>query len=555
MSKGASLNFKQHDLTSYLKSGSTHYSGMHAVTLRNIEACQNLSKIVRTSMGPNGMNKIVVNHLEKLFISKDTSTIMKELEVIHPAAKIIVLATQAQEQEAGDGTNFVCCFTGELLAQSENLIRMGLHIPDILLGYKKAGAKALQVLETLAVQTVSDIRNLDEVTKAVGATIGSKVLGMEDFLAPLISEACISVCPKNTTRFNIDNIRTAKIPGGSVYDSKALKGFAFVRDSEGSIKHVKNCKVAVYTCNIDQTSTETKNSVVIRSSEELLNYNLSEEKAMEEEIKAVAESGVKVIVSQGGFGEMALHFIEQHGMMAIKCPSKFQIQRLCQAIGAKMLVKLVPPTPDDMGSASAVDITEIGDKKVALFQQAEDVDVSGISTIIIRGATANVMDEVERAVDDGVNAFKSLAKDARLLAGAGAVEIALHNELSKYADETPGLEQYAIRKFAESFLVVPRTLAESAGLDSSIAISNLTAAHAEGKNTWGIDVTDISGLDAKEQNIFDLLNTKFWGIKLSTDAAINVLSVDQIIMARPAGGPKMKNPNGNQHWDEQGEGL
>src|SRR3989338_7108399 len=129
MSKGASLNFKQHDLTSYLKSGSTHYSGMHAVTLRNIEACQNLSKIVRTSMGPNGMNKIVVNHLEKLFISKDTSTIMKELEVIHPAAKIIVLATQAQEQEAGDGTNFVCCFTGELLAQSENLIRMGLHIP------------------------------------------------------------------------------------------------------------------------------------------------------------------------------------------------------------------------------------------------------------------------------------------------------------------------------------------------------------------------------------------------------------------------------------------
>ncbi|KAG2374161.1 hypothetical protein C9374_010998 [Naegleria lovaniensis] len=554
MSKGASLNFKQHDLTSYLKSGSTHYSGLNAVTLRNIEACQNLSKIVRTSMGPNGMNKIVVNHLEKLFISKDTATILKELEVIHPAAKIVVLATQAQEQEAGDGTNFVACFTGELLAQSENLIRMGLHIPDIILGYKKAGLKALEILETLGVDKVTDIRNVEQVTRAIRSAVGSKVLGMDDFLAPLIAEACVAVCPKVATRFSVENIRTAKIPGGSVFDSKVLKGFAFVRDSEGSIKHAKHCKVAVYTCNIEQASTETKNSVVIRSSEELLNYNVSEEKAMEEEIKAIHDTGVKVIVSQGGFGEMALHFIEQYGMMAIKCPSKFQIQRLCQAIGAKMLVKVQPPTADDMGTCASVDITEIGDKKVAVFQQAEDVDISGITTIIIRGATQNVMDEVERAVDDGVNAFKSLTKDDRLLAGAGACEVELYSQLSKYADETPGLEQYAIRKCAEAFLVVPRTLSESAGLDSSVAISNLTAAHAEGKSTWGIDVHSVTGLDAKESDIFDLFNTKYWGIKLSTDAAVNILSVDQIIMARPAGGPVGKNPNPT-HWDEQGEGL
>jgi len=555
MSKGAALNFRQHDLSSYLKSGATHFSGLNAVTLRNIEACQNLSKIVRTSMGPNGMNKIVVNHLEKLFISKDTATIMKELEVIHPAAKIVVLATQAQEQEAGDGTNFVVCFTGELLAQSENLIRMGLHIPDILLGYKKAGVKALEVLQTLGVHTVSDVRNKKEVTAAIGGSIGSKVLGMEDFLAPLIAEACINVCPKVESRFSVENIRTAKIPGGSVYDSKALKGFAFVRDTEGSIKHMKNAKIVVYTCNVDQTSTETKNNVVIRNSEELLNYNISEEKAMEEEIKAIAETGVNIIVSQGGFGEMALHFIEQYGMMAIKCPSKFQTQRLCKAVGASMMAKLIPPSAEEMGSAGSVDVTEIGDKKVIVFEQPEDVDISGISTIIIRGATANLMDEVERAVDDGVNAYKSLTKDARLLAGAGATEVALYNSLSKYADETPGLEQYAIRKFAEAFLVVPKTLSESAGLDSSIAVSNLTAAHSEGKTNWGVDVESISGLDAKESGIFDLFNTKYWGIKLSTDAALNVLSVDQIIMARPAGGPKMKNPAGNQHWDEAGEGL
>ncbi|KAL9648280.1 hypothetical protein ABK040_004417 [Willaertia magna] len=549
MSKGASLNFREHDLTSYLKSGSTHYTGLHGVTLRNIEAVNNLSTITKTSLGPNGMNKIVVNHLEKLFISKDTATVMKELEVIHPAAKLVVLASQAQEQEAGDGTNFVVCFAGELLAQSEKLIRMGLPLTDIIHGYKKASEKAMELLQKLVVTEVTDIRNESEVTSAVKSCIASKVYGYEEFLAPLITEACISVCPKNPTAFSVDNVRSAKIPGGNVFDSKVLKGFAFVRDAEGKEKHMKNAKIAVFNCNVDQASTETKNSVVIRSSEELLNYNLSEEKAMEKEIQALADAGVNVIVSQGGFGEMALHYIDQHNMLAIKCPSKFQLLRLSKAVGASSLVKLQAPTPEELGSAASVDIEEIGDRKVVVFRQHSDVDVSGISTIIIRGATNNLMDEIERAIDDGVNAYKSLAKDARLLAGAGAVEVELYNQLSKFADETPGLEQYAIRKYAESFLVVPRLLAESAGFDASVAIANLTAAHQEGKTTFGIDLHDISGLDAKEENILDVYNTKYWGIKLATDATVSVLSVDQIIMARPSGGPKMKAPEG--HWDDR----
>jgi len=385
------------------------------------------------------------------------------------------------------------------------------------------------------------------------SAIASKLYGYEDLLADIIAKACISVCPSSPKGFNVDNVRVTKIPGGTLDDTFILHGFALARDTHGTVKHVKNAKIAVFGCAIDIAQTETKSTVLIKNADDLLNYNVSEEKAIEAEVQKIVDAGINVVVAQGGFGEMASHFFERHNVMTIKCQSKFELRRLCRAVGATALVRVDAPAPEETGVAESVDVKEIGDQKVILFKQGEDDDRAGIATIVARGATKNVLDEVERAVDDGVNVFKNLTKDARLVAGAGAMEVEMMRRLSQHANETPGLEQYAMRKYAEGFLVIPKTIAESSGFSATDAVSNLQAAHQEGKSNYGVDIDSIEGMDAKERGILDLLQTKFWAIKLSTEAAITVLSVDQIIMARPAGGPKMPKKQGE--WDDQGESV
>lgn len=380
---------------------------------------------------------------------------------------------------------------------------------------------------------VKDLKDIKEVSKAMRAALAAKLSGYESTIAPLVAQACINVCPKNPTKFNVDNVRVVKIPGGSVSDTTVVDGFAIVRSTSGSIRRVKDAKIAVFGCSVDASSTETKGTVMIKSADDLMNYSVSEENAMEREIKELSEAGVNVVVTQGSFGEMALHFLERYKIMAVKIPSKFQTRRLCRAIGATQLVRLGAPTKEEMGFCESVDVVEIGEQKVIVFSNPESGH-SGIATIVVRGATSNVMDEVERAIDDGVNVFKSLTKDNRLVAGGGAFELEMYQRLSKVADETPGLEQYAIRRFAESFLVVPRTLSESAGHTITEAIATLNAAHQAGKSTIGVDMESIDGKDVLEDGILDCFITKFWAIRLASSVVQDIIAVDQIIMARPA---------------------
>jgi len=268
----------------------------------------------------------------------------------------------------------------------------------------------------------------------------------------------------------------------------------------------------------------------------LLNYAKSEEKNMEDIISKVAETGVNVIVSGGAVSEMAMHFIERYKLMVVKCMSKFDLRRICKAIGATALARLGAPTPEEIGSCDVVTVEEIGSTRVTIFrQEAED---SGISTIVVRASTENLLNDVERSIDDGVNVFKALTKDGRLVAGGGAAEIELAKNLQAFGDATPGIVQYAIKKYGEAFEVIPRTIAENAGLKATDILSNLYAAHQKGNIHDGIDVEEGGIGDMAAQGIVDLLVTKSSGIRLATDAAITVLRVDQIIMSKPAGGPK-----------------
>ncbi|KAF2101024.1 putative t-complex protein 1 theta subunit [Rhizodiscina lignyota] len=545
------------------KQGYQNYDAEDGAVIRNIDACTTIAHTVQTSLGPYGRNKIVINHLQKMILTSDAATILRELEVVHPAAKLLVMASHQQEAEMGDATNMVIVLAGELLKKAEELLRMGLKTSDIVQGYERAQDFALKTLEELEVDKVTDLRSLEELSKAIRTVVAAKQSGNEDILADMVAEAVLAVLPKNPNNFNVDNIRVVKIMGGSLDQSKVVKGMVFGREPDGTIKKAVKAKVGVFSCPIDISQTETKGTVLLHNAKEMLDFTKGEEAQMEQIIKELHDSGVRVVIAGSTIGELALHYLNRSNMLVIKILSKFELRRLCRVVGATPLARLGAPMPDEMGSVDVVETLEIGGDRVTVFRQENDT--TRTATLVLRGATQNHLDDVERAVDDGVNVFKAITKDARLVPGAGATEMQLVERIRAFGEKTPGLSQYAIRKYGEAFEVIPRTLAESAGLDATEVLSRLYTAHsqqqqvAKGRKgqdkevTWsrGVDIENEDGtgiVDAVEEGILDLLVTKQWAIKLATEAARTVLSVDQIIVARQAGGPKPPGPNPN--WDE-----
>ncbi|CAM0142940.1 T-complex protein 1 subunit theta [Umbelopsis sp. WA50703] len=546
------LRIPKNTLPQLFKDGYKFQQGIEEAVIRNIEATHELSEVTRTSLGPNGRNKMIVNHLEKLFVTNDAATIIRELEVVHPAAKLLVMASQQQESEVGDATNFVLVFAGELLEKAAYLLRMGLHPSEVVQGYELARDKALAILEELTINKAASLTDANELKKAVKSAISSKQYGYEDLLSDYVIECALNVMPKNPKDFNVDNIRVVKIMGSSVYESKVVRGMVFGREPEGSIQNVTKAKVAVFTCPLDISQTETKGTVLIHNAQEMLNFTKDEEAQVEKIFKELADAGVKVVVTGNGIGELALHYLNRYNIMAVKVLSKFDLRRLCRVIGATALARLGAPMAEEMGYCDIVETVEIGGDRVTVFRQ-EELDKSRTSTIVLRGATQNSLDDLERAIDDGVNVIKSLTKDNRLLAGAGAAEMELNKRLQAVADKTPGLNQHAIKKFAEALEVIPRTLCENAGLDATEVLSRLYAAHFQEGDAGAVIGVDVENendgtLDAAKAEIFDSFYAKYWATKLATDTALTVLRVDQIIMSKPAGGPKPPKQQGN--WDE-----
>jgi T-complex protein 1 subunit theta len=538
------------------------YESEDGAVLRNIDACRTIASTVQTSLGPYGRNKIVINHLQKMILTSDAATILRELDVVHPAAKLVVMASQQQEAEMGDATNLVIVLAGELLKKAEDLLRMGLKTSDIVTGFERAQKFALEELEKLTVDKVEDIRSQSELSKAIRTVIASKQSGSEDFLANMVAEAVEAVLPKNPANFNVDNIRVVKIMGGSLEQSRVVKGMVFGREPDGSVKKATRAKVGVFSCPIDISQTETKGTVLLHNAKEMLDFTKGEESQLETAIKELYDSGLRVVVAGATVGELAMHYLNRFGILVIRILSKFELRRLCRVVGATPLARLGAPMPDEMGNVDIVETLEIGGDRVTVFRQENET--TRTATLVIRGATQNHLDDIERAVDDGVNVVKAITRDPRLVPGAGATEMQLVERIQAFGDITPGLSQYSIRKFGEAFEVIPRTLAESAGLDATEVLSRLYTAHHK-KDDWttGVDIEvsledqcglcisntlkqneDGTGtLDAKDEGILDLMIAKSWAIKLATEAARTVLSVDQIIVARQAGGPKPPGPN------------
>lgn len=542
------------------KNGYQSHSNADGVVIRNIEAVREISSILLTSMGPSGRNKIIVNRLGKIFITNDAATMLNELEIVHPAVKILIMASKQQEFEMGDNTNLVIILAGELLNISEKLINLGLSIPEIIQGFKLANKFALKTLEDLVIDKVESILESEELLKIIKPVIAAKQYGLEDLISNLVVDAVkLIINPKNPNSFNVDSIRVVKIMGSALSNSQVIKGMVFPREPEGSVKNIRErSKVVVFTCPIDISTTETKGTVLLHNAKEMLEFSQGEEQQLDIMCKEISDSGVKVVVAGSNIGELALHYFNKYKILILKVPSKFDLRRICQVCGATPLPRLGAPMPDEMGLIDVIETKEIGADRVTIFRQSEQ-SVSRTSTIIIRGATQNSLDDVERAIDDGVNAIKGLLKDGRLLPGAGAIEIELVKLITQYGEKTPGLLQLAIKNYAKAFEVIPRVLAETSGLDLSELLSKLYATHsssdADSNNlSIGIDIdneTDDGLIDIKQNGIYDLLSTKKSAIDLATDATNTILSIDQIIMAKRAGGPQMPKQPRPGNWDSE----
>lgn len=435
---------------------------------------------------------------------------------------------------------------GALLEQAEELIRAGIKPTEIIEGYELARDSIVEkYLDKLIVGEIKDLNNYDEVFPVIRSAVMSKQYGQEDLLARVITNACISV-HKIKDVFNVDNIRVCKILGSGISKIDLVQGMVFKRQIEGTITKVKNAKVAVFTCPVDIVATETKGTVLIHSASELKSFSQGEEHLLESQIKAIADSGVNVIVSGGKFGDLAIHYCNKYNIMMIRLNSKFDVRRVCKTVGATALPKLVKPQPSETGLCDNVYIDEIGDTSVVIFKQ--DAGESRIATIVVRGSTDNIMDDIERAIEDGVNTYRSLLNNNKLVAGAGAAEITLAQYLTSEAETLPGLEQYSVAKFADALRGIPATIAENAGIKPNDMVTLLIAEHQQGKTNSGVNIEDDqpSTIDAVQQKIFDLHQSKLWGVKYATNAACTVLQVGLIICAKPAGGPK---PRQNPGWD------
>ncbi|KAI0989398.1 hypothetical protein GJ496_003470 [Pomphorhynchus laevis] len=563
---------------SMLKDGAKHMEGIDDVVYRNIDACIELSKLTNSSFGPCGLTKFVINHLNKLYTTSDAAAIIHELEVQHPAAKLLSMASEQQDREVGDGTNLVILLGSAFLSRaSTNLLRMGLTPCQIQQGYDIAMQKCMCILESIANKyQINDLLNANEVSDYLRPVIASKYIGCDEFLAPLVAQACVETIKQSSsvspTNFNVDNVRICKIKGGSVFSSFKVQGLVLKSDVESQCRSISQkdsqnpVKVAVYSCPFDISTLETKGTVLLHNAAELLSFSRGEESGLRSEIEAIHNAGIQVIVSGSKFSDLALHYLNQFNMLAIKVTSKFELRRIARSCNAFVHPKVQVPNTHEIGLCQKVYCDEIGQTQVV---RIDSID-SKVTTVVLRASTEQILDDLERAVNDAINVYKAFTKDNRLVPGGCATELELAQQLTKFASmeedafavvnggsgdgqdtsivSSDSLERYAIQAFGEAFELPVRMLIDNSGLNGTEMLAKLYGMHADGLNeNIGIVLPSGRLQNVVEAKIMDSYIVKMWSIKLAYQAVSSILSVDQIIMAKPAGGPK---PKQNQHWDE-----
>jgi thermosome len=524
-----------------LPEGSLRTTGRDAQT-RNIMAAKAVAETVRTTLGPKGMDKMLVDSIGDVTITNDGATILDEMEIEHPAAKMIVEVAKTQEDEVGDGTTTAVIIAGELLKKAEGLIEQNIHPTNIIRGYRQAKQKALKILRELG--TPISLKDKDMLEKiAMTAMTGKSSEAAKDSLAKLAVEAVSLVAEEENGKVFIDkdNIQIEKKQGGSVDDTELIKGLVIDKEVVHSNmpKKIKDAKIALIDVPLEVKETETNAEIRITSPEQLQGFVEQEHKMLKEMVNKVVKSGCNVVLCQKGIDDLAQHYLAKNGIMAARRVKKSDMEKLAKATGANIVSSVDELTSDDLGYAGLVEEKKIAGEAMIFVRDCKDPKAV---SILIRGGTEHVVDEVKRAMDDAVLGVGSAIELGKIVAGGGAIETEVARRLRKYAETVGGREQLAINAFAEAVEIVPRTLAESTGADPIDILVNLRAEHDSGKINMGVDVIEAKNSDMIEKGVIEPLKIKTQAIQSASEAAEMILRIDDVVTSKAPSGPTSGGP-------------
>ena len=519
-----------------LKEGSSRSRGREAQHT-NIMAAKIVAETVKSALGPKGMDKMLVDSFGDVTITSDGRTILDEMDIQHPAAKMMVEVAKTQDNEAGDGTTTAVVVSGELLSKAEELIGKNVHPTIIIDGYKKASERALELLEKIAIPV--DLNSQEYIKKAAMTCMASKLVAEHrEYLADLAVKSILQVAEKTDGKYkvDVDNVKVEKKPGESLTDTKLINGIVLDKEvvHSGMPKRVENAKIALLDCPLEIEKTEFDAKIHIERPEEMEAFLKQEESMLREMVDKLVAIGANVVLCQKGIDDMAQHFLARKGILAVRRIKKSDMEKLAKATGGKVITNLDDMSPGDLGYASLVEERKIGDDKMTFVEGCKHPHAV---TILIRGGTERIVDEAERSLHDALCVVRDIVEEPKVLAGGGAPELEISRELKKYAETLPGREQLAVKSFAEALEAVPVTLAENAGLDPIDIISELRARHEKGEIWAGIEVHSGKVQSMNNVGVFEPLAVKKQIIKSATEAASMILKIDDVIAAG-----KMKAP-------------
>jgi len=521
-----------------LKEGSKRTRGRDAQS-NNIMAAKAVAEAVRTTLGPKGMDKMLVDSMGDVVITNDGATILREMDIEHPAAKMVVEVAKTQDEQVGDGTTSAAVVAGQLLSKAEDLIEQEIHPTIIAAGYRLAAEKAVEVLNSLAMKVEISDRDL-LISIAETAMTGKGAESAKSLLSKIAVDAVTSITDTNgKNTVDKENINIVKKVGGSVENSELINGMIIDKERihPNMPQKVKDAKILLLNSAIELKDTEVDAEISITSPDQLQSFLDQEELMLKKIVQQVVGSGANVVFCQKGVEDIAQHFLAKAGIIAIRRVKKSDMEKLARATGGKLITNLDEITLDDLGHAGLVEEKKVGGDNMIFVTGCDNPKAV---TILLRGGTDHVVESINSALEDALRVVAVAIEDEKLVAGGGSPEVEVSLRLQEYAATLEGREQLAVKAYAEALEIIPRTLAENAGLDPIDMLMELRSQHEKGIKTAGLNVYEGKVVDMWEAFVVEPLRVKTQVINAATESAVMILRIDDIIAStRAAPGPEM----------------
>ncbi|MEE8570080.1 MAG: thermosome subunit beta [Candidatus Bathyarchaeia archaeon] len=512
-----------------LRAGSSRRKGKQA-QYANIQAAKVVAEVVKATLGPRGMDKMLVDSLGDLTITNDGHEILKEIDVEHPAAKMIVEVAETQDAEVGDGTTTAVILAGDLLKRAQELLDKNIHATTIVAGYRKAADEVIQILNSVAVDV--DLNDRETLTNIVKTSMRSKVIGQAgNLFADIAIDAVKQVTEKKDAGMTADkdDIQVIKKTGKSLLDSKLIQGIIVDKEVVHSDmpKRIESAKIALIDCALEVEKTEMDAEIRIRDPAQMKAFLDEESRMLKEMTNKILDAGANVVLCQRGIDDVVQYFLTKGGALAVRRIKSSDMEKLAKATGASLVTNLDDLTSSDLGEAKLVEERKIGDDKMVFI---EDCKNPKAVSILIRAGLERLIDEVERALNDALSVMVDIVKNNKIVAGGGAIEAELSKRIRKYASTIGGREQLAIEAFADALEIIPITLADNAGLDPIDILVALRAAHEEKDGMWkGINVFTGDVVNMMDDAVLDPLSVKVQAIKSAVEVSSMILRIDDVI--------------------------